>query len=108
MQEMCSGIKKGVRADATFTYIDSAAVEKSATQFPIWVPPARATQGFHTRSGKKAFDAGLTSLSIEDSAKATNDWLGTLPKAEQKSFRARSQKKPRRNGWPRLSSELAP
>ena len=73
MQEMCSGIKKGVRADATFTYIDSAAVEKSGTQFPIWVPPARATQGFHTRSGKKAFDAGLTSLSIEDSAKATND-----------------------------------
>jgi 2'-hydroxyisoflavone reductase len=79
MGQMVEGIKKGLDVkDATFTYVPIEALEKAQVAFPIWVPPVGDTVAFHTRSGEKAFQNGLKSRTIEDTAKATYDWLQTL------------------------------
>jgi len=79
MGRMVEGIQKGLDVkDATFTHVPLEALEKSQVSFPIWVPPTGDTVAFHTRNGEKAFQNGLKSRTIEDTAKATYDWLQTL------------------------------
>lgn len=79
MGRMVEGIAKGLNVkDATFTHVPLEALEKARVGFPIWVPPTGDTAAFHTRSGEKAYAKGLKSRTIEDTAKATYDWLQTL------------------------------
>ena len=47
--------------------------------FPIWLAPEGETAGFHRVSVERAIASGLTFRTIEDTARATLDWLGSLP-----------------------------
>lgn len=79
MGPMLESVKKGVGGDAAFTWVDADTLEKAGVQPPIWIPPKGEMIGFHTRSGAKAFAKGLKTRPVSDTAKATYDWLKTLP-----------------------------
>ncbi|MBL8999926.1 MAG: NAD-dependent epimerase/dehydratase family protein [Phycisphaerae bacterium] len=79
MGAMLDGCKKGVSGDAKFIWVDADFLESQGVQPPIWIPPKGEYIGFHTRSAARAFAAGFTTRPVSDTAKATLDWLKTLP-----------------------------
>ncbi len=84
MGQMLDDVKTGVGGDAKFTWVDAETLEKNGAQPPIWVPPKGEMKGFHTRSAAKAIAKGLKSRAVSDTAKATLEWLKTLPEDRQK------------------------
>jgi 2'-hydroxyisoflavone reductase len=51
--------------------------------FPLWLPSAGETAGFHTRNVDRALAAGLTLRPLKDTGAATLEWLRSLPEATQ-------------------------
>jgi 2'-hydroxyisoflavone reductase len=87
MAQMVEACKKGVGADASFTWVNEDFLEKvpEQVQFPIWVSPKEAP-GFHTRKNAKAVAAGLKFRPVEDTAKATLEWFNALPDERKKKM----------------------
>jgi 2'-hydroxyisoflavone reductase len=80
MAAFLGGIREGVGSDAKFTWVDSEYLEKHRVgMLPIWVPPKDEYAGFHRRSCARAFAAGLKMRPMSQTAKATLDWLDSLP-----------------------------
>jgi 2'-hydroxyisoflavone reductase len=87
MREMVEGCKRGVKSDATFTWIDPEFCEKHGVnpgEFPLWIPPSGETAGFHTRNVARAVAAGLKFRPVDDTARATLEWYNSLPEDLQK------------------------
>jgi len=82
MSAMLEGIRKGVSADVSFAWLsnDFLADQKiSEGQFPLYVPPAGDTAGFHRCNISRALAKGLTFRPVAETAKATYDWYKSLP-----------------------------
>ncbi|MBX3410307.1 MAG: NAD-dependent epimerase/dehydratase family protein [Phycisphaeraceae bacterium] len=80
MAGFLGGIREGVGSKAEFTWVDAEYMEKERVgMLPIWVPPTGEYVGFHRRSCARAFAAGLKTRPISQTAKATLDWLDSLP-----------------------------
>ncbi|MFZ4574293.1 MAG: NAD-dependent epimerase/dehydratase family protein [Phycisphaerales bacterium] len=79
MADMVAQCKAGVGGDATFTWVDPELLQSKSIGLPIWIPPQGEYIGFHTRSIKRALDAGLKFRPVSDTAKATLDWYNSLP-----------------------------
>lgn len=68
-------------SDATFTYADSAFLEKHelAGRLPIFIPPVGEYTGFHQYDVSRAVKAGLTFRPIQETARDTLTWFNELP-----------------------------
>jgi 2'-hydroxyisoflavone reductase len=86
MGQLVNKIKQGVGSEAEFTFIDPNIAAQSGVQFPIWLPHGGETVGFHTRNIEKAVKNGFTSRDPANTAKATLDWLKSLPEDKQKAL----------------------
>lgn len=87
MRQMVEGIRDAEHADAHFTWVAQAFLDKqnvSAWQdMPVWVPGTGDTAGFHRRSLARAHAAGLTYRPLADTARDTLAWFKTLPAERQ-------------------------
>jgi 2'-hydroxyisoflavone reductase len=83
METMLTGIRQGVGAKVSFTWIDNAFLDKqnlSDNQFPLYVPPSGGQQaGIHHANISRALAKGLKFRPIPDTAKVTLDWYKSLP-----------------------------
>lgn len=82
MSAMLQGIKKGVGASTTFTWIADEFLKEQKigeNQFPLWAPPTGETAGFHHCNIQRALAKGLKFRSVPDTARATLDWYKGLP-----------------------------
>ncbi len=86
MGQLVNKIKQGVSSQAEFTFIDPKVAEKNGVQFPIWLPHGGETLGFHTRNIEKSIKNGFKSRDFANTAKATLDWLATLPEDKQRAL----------------------
>lgn len=87
MEAMVQGCKRGLKSDATFTWVDPEFIKSSGLdpeQFPLWIAPEGEMAGFHKRSIKRAIAAGLTFRPVEDTARASLAWYKSLPAELQK------------------------
>lgn len=70
-------------SDARFTWIDDEFLTSHGVtpwgHLPAWIPPRGNYAGFGQMSTERAVKAGLTFRTIRDTARATLDWLDTLP-----------------------------
>lgn len=94
MRDFVAGCNKGVAGSAQPHWLDPHFIETYASekgladklQFPLYVPPSGDTAGFHTRSIRRALDAGLTFRPLDDTAKATYEWYKSLPENLQQAM----------------------
>lgn len=79
MRRMLEGCRAAAGSDVRFTWADAEFLAERELNFPIWLAPEGETAGFHRVSVERAMASGLTFRTIEDTARATLDWLGSLP-----------------------------
>ncbi len=82
MKRMLEGIRKGVGAKVSFTWVLNDFLSKQGVvegQFPLYASPTGETAGFHRCNISRALKQGLKFRSVADTAKATLDWYNTLP-----------------------------
>ena len=82
MKEFVEGVRKGVGASPTFTWIDDAFLKAhkiGEEQFPLYAPPSGETAGFHRCNISRALAKGLKFRPLPDTAKVTLDWYKSLP-----------------------------
>jgi 2'-hydroxyisoflavone reductase len=84
--------QEAARSNVTFTWVDSAFLEKQGvspwSDMPAWVPPHGETAGFAKVSNTRAIKAGLSFRPIADTARATLDWFQTQPEERRKKLRS--------------------
>ncbi len=105
MQAFCEGTKKGLGANTTFTWISPEFLQEQGVPqggFPLWIPPKDQYAGFHRVSVAKAVAAGLKFRPCGDTAKATMEWIATLPEDVRKGVLPPAPGEP---GSPTLSQE---
>ena len=86
--EACRRVTK---SDAKLTWVPWEFLEKHQKQgdyFPICLPPAGETAGFHRRSNARAVAAGLTFRPLETTIDGLLKWYDALKPEQQKRFRA--------------------
>ncbi len=89
MQAMLEGCKEAVGGDATCTWIDPAFLREQGVgseDFPIWAAPEGETAGFHKVDVSKAVKNGLVFRPVPDTARASMDWLASLPEPDQRQL----------------------
>lgn len=82
MRAMVEGIRKGVGASVSFTWIDPEfmkSYEVDEHTFPLYAPPTGKEAGFHRCSIARALKNGLKFRPLPDTAKVTLDWYKSLP-----------------------------
>jgi 2'-hydroxyisoflavone reductase len=82
MKAFVEGVRKGVGANPTFSWIDDAflkAQNVGENQFPLYAPPSGETAGFHRCNIHRALAKGLKFRPLADTAKVTLDWYKSLP-----------------------------
>ena len=82
MKAFVEGVRKGVGASPTFTWIDDAFLKAhkiGEEQFPLYAPPSGETAGFHRCNISRALAKGLKFRPLPDTAKVTLDWYKSLP-----------------------------
>ncbi len=86
MQAMLDGCRQGVGGEAAFTWIDPGFLAEQGIGpevFPIWASPEGETAGFHRVNISKAVKNGLKFRSVAETARATMEWLASLPAEAQ-------------------------
>lgn len=77
---------------ATITWVDAAFLDAHHvagwSELPMWIDNRGDEAGFGTRSNARAVAAGLVTRPIADTAKATLEWLDTLPADERARVRS--------------------
>jgi 2'-hydroxyisoflavone reductase len=89
MKAFVEGIREGVSADTTFTFLGKEFTEQQHLgfgEFPLWIPQEGEGAGFHQRDVSKAVKAGLKFRPIADTAKATLAWFNEVPEAMHKNL----------------------
>jgi 2'-hydroxyisoflavone reductase len=102
MQGMVESVRKGVGSEVSFTWIDNPFLEThqiSQDKFPLYVPPAGDSAGFHRRSIARALARGLRCRPLSVTAKATLDWYQSLPPNIQAGVAPQFAKRPNEEPW---------
>jgi 2'-hydroxyisoflavone reductase len=97
MKAMVEGCRDALpeadRKPITFAWVGLEALGKQGVEpgaaFPLYVPSEGETAGFHRRSVARAMKAGLKCRPVRETARATLDWLGTMPTEGANNMRAR-------------------
>lgn len=84
MRSMLESCREAAGGDVRFTWVDPEVLGEHGVPRPIWVAPEGETAGFHRVSVAKAVDNGLSFRSVRNTARATLDWLETLPQELQR------------------------
>ena len=69
--------RRAAKADSKLVWVTPEFLEKQKVEFPIWVPYAGETRGFHTWSIARALRAGLRFRPVDDTIKDTLAWYKT-------------------------------
>lgn len=81
--EMLNACRKAAARDATFTWADADFLEEQGVaawqHLTVWVPPGSPYGGFGGVSIDKAVRHGLTTRSVEETARDTLRWMDGLP-----------------------------
>ncbi|HEX4667385.1 MAG TPA: NAD-dependent epimerase/dehydratase family protein [Chthoniobacterales bacterium] len=89
---MLDGIKEGLKANATFTFVPADFLEKEKvspwSDMPVWVPPSGEDGGLGTISIKRALARGLTFRPLGETARGTLAWFRAQPKERQEKLGA--------------------
>ncbi|MEO7723216.1 MAG: NAD-dependent epimerase/dehydratase family protein [Chthoniobacterales bacterium] len=89
---MLDGIKAGLHANATFTWVPADFLEKEKvapwSDMPVWVPPSGEDGGLGAVSIKKALAKGLTFRPLAVTARDTLAWFKAQPKERQEKLKA--------------------
>jgi 2'-hydroxyisoflavone reductase len=89
---MVDGIKEGLKANATFTFVPADFLEKEKvspwSDMPVWVPPSGEDGGLGTISIKRALARGLTFRPLGETARGTLAWFRAQPKERQEKLGA--------------------
>jgi 2'-hydroxyisoflavone reductase len=84
---MLEGIKDGLHANATFTWVPADFLEKEKvapwSDMPVWVPPSGEDGGMGAISIKKALEKGLTFRPLGVTARDTVAWFKARPAERQ-------------------------
>lgn len=102
MKAFVEGVRKGVGASPTFTWIDDAFLKAhnvGEEQFPLYAPPSGETAGFHRCNIGRALKAGLKFRPLPDTAKVTLDWYKSLPADLQARVAPQFVKPPTGEAW---------
>jgi 2'-hydroxyisoflavone reductase len=83
MEKMLDECKRGVGGDASYVWVPASFLEQHGVEVPIWIAPRGEHAGFHRRSNARAVAAGLKFRAVSDTARATHEWLATLPEEER-------------------------
>lgn len=91
IKALCEGTREGLGAKTNFTWIPLDFLEKQGlpsgaifAAYPLYIPPVGESAGFHRVNVSKAVKAGLKFRPCSDTAKATMDWIATLPEDAKK------------------------
>ncbi|EYF06347.1 epimerase [Chondromyces apiculatus] len=89
MGGMLEACKAATKSNARFTWVGAKFLKDhpAKVDLPIWVAPEGDELGFHTVSGKRAWEAGLTSRPVVDTARDTLAWWKEQPAALQEKMR---------------------
>jgi 2'-hydroxyisoflavone reductase len=92
MGAMLDGIKRGVKSDAKFTWVNAEFLEEHKvapwSDMPVWVPPAGEMGGLSRTSVAKALSKGLTFRPLEQTATDTLAYFKSQPAERQEKLRA--------------------
>jgi 2'-hydroxyisoflavone reductase len=84
---MLEGIKEGLHANATFTWVPADFLEREKvapwSDMPVWVPPTGEDGGLGSTSIKKALEKGLTFRPLGVTARDTLAWFKARPAERQ-------------------------
>jgi 2'-hydroxyisoflavone reductase len=102
MQAMLQGIRQGIGAEISFTWVDHSFLEAQGVKsgrFPLYVPPTGETAGFHRCNISRALARGLCFRPIAQTAEATFKWYLSLPPALQSGVAPQFAKRPNEEPW---------
>ncbi len=92
MGEMLETVRDGLRADASFTWIDAGFLAEQGIQpwgeMTNWLPPAGDSLGIMQVSVARAVAQGLTFRPLETTARDTLAWWKSLPEVRRAEPRA--------------------
>jgi 2'-hydroxyisoflavone reductase len=88
MKDMLAQVASGAGvSDPRFTWVDAAFLDKEKVtpwqDMPVWIPAEGETAGMGTTSNARAVAAGLRFRPIDDTTRATLEWLRGLDEAER-------------------------
>jgi len=82
--ELLYGCKAVTGGDARFTWVPAEFLAERGVnpwaEMPVWVPPQKGMEGFHTVNIGKAIAAGLQSRPLADTVTATLGWYHGWPR----------------------------
>lgn len=84
MRAMLDGCRAAAGTDTTFTWADNEFLKTQKIAFPIYAPPTGDTAMYHQVNISRALASGLQFRPIEDTARDTLAWHGSLPPDLQK------------------------
>ncbi len=101
MQAMLEGIRNGVGAEVSFTWLPNAFLKehKIEGRFPLYEPPTGETAGFHRCNVSRALAKGLKFRSISATGKATLDWYHSFPAGLQEKIAPQFAGTPGQEPW---------
>jgi 2'-hydroxyisoflavone reductase len=102
MKAMLEGIRAGVGAEVTFTWIENNFLQSQGIregQFPLYEPPTGETAGFHRCNISRALAKGLKFRPVSDTARSTLDWYNSLPAELQGRVAPQFAKSAKEEAW---------
>ena len=77
MEQMLNDMKKTIKSDARFTWVDDdfLKAQKIIDEIPIWTSPKGSEIGYLTTNVQKALRHGLTFRPLSDTTEATLEWF---------------------------------
>jgi 2'-hydroxyisoflavone reductase len=102
MQAMLQGIRQGIGAEISFTWIENSFLEAQGIKsgrFPLYVAPTGEGAGFHRCNISRALARGLSFRPIAQTAEATFKWYSSLPPTLQNGVAPQFAKRPNEEPW---------
>jgi len=91
MGDMLVGIREGLEADATFTWVDADFLDEHGVRpwshMPVWFPLREGMEGFSRFDCSRALAKGLTFRPLAVTARDTLEWHKTRPEEQQSRMR---------------------
>jgi hypothetical protein len=108
MTTFVEGVRKGVAADVSFTWVANDFLDSKGIhdQFPLYAPPTGETAGFHRANVSRAVSKGLKFRPVSDTARATLDWYKSLPVATQERVAPQLAQRPNEEAWLAVEKRL--
>lgn len=88
MKAFLEGTREGLKTDTSFNWIPLSFLSEQNVPngaFPLYIPPTGETSGFHNVSVAKAVKNGLKFRPCSETARATMEWVSSLPEDVRKS-----------------------